>query len=111
MALEPKIQTPLTKILNIPHPIMLAGMGVSAGPPLAAAVTNAGGIGVLGGFSATPERLRELIHELKELLVDKNAPFGVDLLLPKIGGGARKTKYATYIFSLLFVSWCACVRG
>ncbi|KAL2812332.1 2-nitropropane dioxygenase [Aspergillus granulosus] len=93
MALEPKIQTPLTKILNIPHPVMLAGMGVSAGPPLAAAVTNAGGIGVLGGFSATPERLRELIHELKSLLVDKNAPFGVDLLLPKIGGGARKTNY------------------
>ncbi|KAJ0423299.1 2-nitropropane dioxygenase [Aspergillus carlsbadensis] len=93
MALDPKIQTPLTKILNIPHPVMLAGMGVSAGPPLAAAVTNAGGIGVLGGFSATPERLRELIHELKELLVDKDAPFGVDLLLPKIGGGARKTNY------------------
>ncbi|QMW48311.1 hypothetical protein G4B11_011829 [Aspergillus flavus] len=93
MTLEPKIQTPLTKILGIPHPVMLAGMGVSAGPPLAAAVTNAGGIGVLGGFSATPDRLRELIHELKELLVDKNAPFGVDLLIPKIGGGARKTNY------------------
>lgn len=72
---------------------MLAGMGVAAGPRLAAAVTNAGGIGVIGGHGFTPEALRETISDLKALLHDKNAPFGVDLLIPKVGDGARKTKY------------------
>eukprot|EP00471_Norrisiella_sphaerica_P001275 CAMPEP_0184487560 /NCGR_PEP_ID=MMETSP0113_2-20130426/10189_1 /TAXON_ID=91329 /ORGANISM="Norrisiella sphaerica, Strain BC52" /LENGTH=358 /DNA_ID=CAMNT_0026869915 /DNA_START=96 /DNA_END=1172 /DNA_ORIENTATION=- len=87
------IQTPLTKLLGIKYPIMLAGMNVAAGPALAAAVTNAGGLGVIGGVNYTPEMLKETIEELKEDLVDKKAPFGVDLLLPKVGQGARKTNY------------------
>lgn len=66
-------------------------MNVAAGPELAAAVTNAGGIGVIGGVGYTPDFLREQIKELKENLNDKNGPFGVDLLLPKVGEGARKT--------------------
>lgn len=37
--------------------------------------------------------LREQIAELKGYLTDKNAPFGVDLLLPQVGAGARKTNY------------------
>ncbi len=69
-------------------------MNVAAGPKLAAAVTNAGGMGVLGGISYTPDMLRDQIGELKAHLNDKNAPFGVDLLLPQVGGNARKTKYA-----------------
>ena len=68
-------------------------MNVAAGPHLAAAVTNAGGLGVLGGISYTPDMLREQIEELKSHLINKNAPFGVDLLLPQVGGNARKTKY------------------
>lgn len=73
---------------------MLAGMNVAAGPKLAAAVTNAGGLGVIGGVGYTPDMLREQIAELKSFLTDKNAPFGVDLLIPQVGGSARKTKYA-----------------
>ena len=87
-----KIRTTVTDLLNINHPIMLAGMNVAAGPKLAAAVTNAGGIGVIGGLGYTPEMLREQITELKSYLHDKNAPFGVDLLIPQVGGAARKTK-------------------
>lgn len=68
-------------------------MNVAAGPKLAAAVSNAGGLGVIGGVGYTPDMLREQIAELKEALDDKNAPFGVDLLLPQVGGSARKTKY------------------
>jgi len=56
-------------------------------------VTNAGGLGVIGGVGYTPEMLKEQIEELKSYLNDKNAPFGVDLLLPQIGGGARATNY------------------
>ena len=37
--------------------------------------------------------LREQIAELKSYLNDKNAPFGVDLLIPQVGGNARKTNY------------------
>jgi len=85
------ISTPLTKLLGIQHPIILAGMNVAAGPELAAAVTNAGGLGVIGGVGYTPDFLRRQIATLKEGLNDPNAPFGIDLLLPKIGGTARAT--------------------
>jgi len=87
------ISTPLTKLFGIQHPILLAGMNVAAGPELAAAVTNAGGMGVIGGVGYTPEFLKKQIDTLKAHLVDKNAPFGVDLLLPQVGGNARKTNY------------------
>ncbi|TIA71265.1 hypothetical protein E3P84_02870 [Wallemia ichthyophaga] len=87
------LNTALTELLNIKHPVMLAGMNVAAGSKLAAAVTNAGGIGVLGGLGYTPKNLQHQIDELKSSLNDKNAPFGVDLLLPQVGGSARKTNY------------------
>ena len=87
------ITTEFTELLKIQHPIALAGMNVAAGPKLAAAVTNAGGIGVIGGVGYTPEMLKDQIEELKSYLNDKNAPFGVDLLLPKVGEGARATNY------------------
>ncbi|KAF8471297.1 2-nitropropane dioxygenase [Kalaharituber pfeilii] len=87
------ITTELTKLFNIDHPVLLAGMNVAAGPKLAAAVTNAGGLGVIGGVGYSPEMLREQIAELKSFLNDKNAPFGVDLLLPQVGGNARATNY------------------
>jgi NAD(P)H-dependent flavin oxidoreductase YrpB (nitropropane dioxygenase family) len=87
-----QIRTDVTDLFKINHPILLAGMNVAAGPKLAAAVTNAGGLGVLGGINYTPDMLRDQIDELKSHLIDKNAPFGVDLLLPQVGGNARKTK-------------------
>jgi len=87
------ISTPLTELFKIQHPILLAGMNVAAGPELAAAVTNAGGLGVIGGVGYTPKVLRSQIHELKKHLNDKNAPYGVDLLIPQVGGNARKTNY------------------
>ncbi|KDQ60627.1 hypothetical protein JAAARDRAFT_151171 [Jaapia argillacea MUCL 33604] len=90
---EPVFTTPLTKLFGINHPVMLAGMNVAAGPRLAAAVTNAGGIGVIGGVRQSPKILQENINELKSHLEDKSAPFGVDLLIPQLGGQARKTNY------------------
>ncbi|KAG7097551.1 hypothetical protein E1B28_004889 [Marasmius oreades] len=87
------ISTPITELFKITHPVILAGMNVASGPELVAAVTNAGGLGVLGGLGYTPKILRSLIHEIKGYLKDKNAPFGVDLALPQVGGSARKTNY------------------
>jgi len=92
-SLSETISTPLTKLFGIQHPILLAGMNVAAGPELAAAVTNAGGLGVIGGVGYTPDFLRQQIEAVKSALKDKNAPFGVDLLLPQVGGSARKTNY------------------
>ncbi|KAI9446669.1 2-nitropropane dioxygenase [Lactarius indigo] len=83
--------TPLTRLFNINHPVMLAGMNIAAGPRLAAAVTNAGGIGVIGGINYTPRLLREAVDDLRAQLEDKDAPFGIDLAIPQVGGGARKT--------------------
>jgi len=91
MAAQPPISTPLTKLFGIKHPVLLAGMAGAAGPELAAAVTNAGGLGNIGGVGFTPDALRKTIRMLKDDLVDKKAPFGVDLLLPQVGGNARKT--------------------
>ena len=72
---------------------MLAGMGKVAGAPLAAAVSNAGGFGVIGGIGYTSDMLREMLAELKAGLKDPSTPFGVDLLFPQVGGSARKTNY------------------
>jgi len=85
--------TPLTKLFKINHPVMLAGMNVAAGPKLAAAVTNSGGIGVIGGVRQSPKFLQGSIDEIKANLENKDAPFGVDLLIPQVGGNARKTNY------------------
>src|SRR3546814_3332343 len=54
-------------------------MGGASVPALAAAVSNAGGLGVLGAAACSPERLRSWIRETRAL-TDK--PFGVDTLLP-----------------------------
>lgn len=66
-------------ILGIKFPILLAGMGGASVPRLAAAVSNAGGLGVLGAAACSPDQLREWIRETRSL-TDK--PFGVDTLLP-----------------------------
>ncbi|KAL1965932.1 hypothetical protein VTN77DRAFT_5065 [Rasamsonia byssochlamydoides] len=87
------LHTPLCSLLKIQHPILLAGMAKASGAPLAAAVSNAGGLGSIGGLGYTPAQLSEMLTELKSLLRDPNLPFGVDLALPQVGGGARKTNH------------------
>ena len=68
---------------------MLAGMAPASGPELCAAVSNAGGIGTLAAIDLTPRGLRAAIRRIRQLAPGK--PMGVDLLLPKIGQGARAT--------------------
>lgn len=90
MALPATIKSPICDLLKIRHPVLLAGMANIATARLAAAVSNAGGLGVIGGFTMSPDMLRKEIARVKEQLDDKTA-FGIDLLLPQVGGGARKT--------------------
>ena len=57
----PVIETALTRLLGIEHPILLAPMGSAAGGRLAAAVTNAGGLGMVGsGYASTTAIKKEL---------------------------------------------------
>lgn len=93
MASQGPITTPLTTLLGIRHPILLAGMARTSSGPLAAAVTNAGGLGVVGGFGYTPDQLSSIIADMKSHFSSPDLPFGVDLAIPQIGGSARKTNH------------------
>lgn len=74
-----KLHSPVCDILGIEYPIVLAGMGQASCPRLVAAVSEAGGLGVLGAAVCQPDHLRSWIREVRSL-TDK--PFGVDTLLP-----------------------------
>mmetsp|Transcript_73691 Transcript_73691/g.229880 ORF Transcript_73691/g.229880 Transcript_73691/m.229880 type:complete len:353 (-) Transcript_73691:154-1212(-) len=86
------IKTPLTELLGIQHPVMLAGMGSVSSHELVAAVSNAGGIGTFGGVNMTVKTMRQEIKFCKDQL-QPGKKFGVDLLLPQVGGEARKTNH------------------
>ena len=82
---RPTLHTELCDRVGVEYPIISAGMGPVAGTgdpvataELVAAVSNAGGLGVIGGVAYSPDRLREEIQKVRSL-TDK--PFGVDLLL------------------------------
>ncbi|TNY21970.1 hypothetical protein DMC30DRAFT_374926 [Rhodotorula diobovata] len=77
------IETELTKKLGIKRPIVQGGMMWVGLPKLVAAVSNAGGLGLLTGLTAgSPEQLRASIREVRKLT---NKPFGVNLtFLPSI---------------------------
>lgn len=73
------LHTPICDKLGIEYPIFLAGMGGVSLSKLAAAVSNAGGLGIIGAATLNPNQLRDEIRWTKEL-TDK--PFAVDLLAP-----------------------------
>lgn len=75
---------PLCRLLGIRYPICQAGMYQVAYGPLAAAVSNAGGLGVIGSAYMDPARLREEIRIAKS---ETDKPFGVDILFAKVAGG------------------------
>ena len=72
------MKTRITDLLEIEYPIIQGGMAWVAEHKLAAAVSNAGGLGIIGAASAPPEIVREEIKKCKEL-TDK--PFGVNVML------------------------------
>ena len=68
----------LSELLNIKYPIIQGGMANIANAELAAAVSNAGGLGLIASGGLNPEKLREEINKIRTL-TDK--PFGVNLIL------------------------------
>ena len=75
---EKRMQTELTRLLGIQAPIIQGGMAWVAEHTLAAAVSNAGGLGIIGAANAPAEWVREQIRLTKQL-TDK--PFGVNVML------------------------------
>lgn len=78
------MKTRMTELFGIEHPIMLSGMNWLTTPKLAAAVSNAGGLGVLAGSHYDKDGIRNAIKEIKELT---DRPFGINLTL---GVGTRE---------------------
>jgi enoyl-[acyl-carrier protein] reductase II len=73
------LKTPICDLFGIEHPILLAGMGGVSMAPLVAAVSNAGGLGVMGAAALSPDDLRTEIRKTRQLT---KKPFAVDLLAP-----------------------------
>ena len=71
------MQTEITKLLGIEYPIIQGGMAWVAEHHLAAGVSEAGGLGLIGAAAAPAEWVREQIREAKKLT---NKPFGVNIM-------------------------------
>ncbi len=72
------MKTRITELLGIEEPIIQGGMAWVAEHRLAAAVSEAGGLGLIGAASAPPEVVREEIRKVKEIT---KKPFGVNVML------------------------------
>ena len=72
------MQTRITELLNIKYPIFQGGMAWVADGDLAGAVSNAGGLGIIGGGNAPKEVVKANIDKVKSI-TDK--PFGVNIML------------------------------
>ncbi len=80
---RPVLRTPICDLLGIEYPVSLAGMGAGSGgsalAELVAAVSDAGGLGVLGAAGLGPAQIHEQCAKIRSLT---SKPFGVDILLP-----------------------------
>lgn len=94
-------KTALCELLGIEYPILSAGMGINiAGPELTAAVSNAGGCGVLGSGGLPAPLMTAQIRALRAL-TDK--PFGVNIILPMMQEGQVEVALAERVpFIVLF---------
>jgi enoyl-[acyl-carrier protein] reductase II len=72
------IQTPLCDMLGIEHPIIQGGMAWAATAELAAAVSNAGGLGIVGAGNLPPDAIRQQLRLARELT---GRPFGANVPL------------------------------
>jgi NAD(P)H-dependent flavin oxidoreductase YrpB (nitropropane dioxygenase family) len=70
------METALTRLVGVRHPIVQTGMGWVAGPRLVSATANAGALGILASATMTLDRLRDAVREVK---CRTGEPFGVNL--------------------------------
>ncbi|MEV8019077.1 nitronate monooxygenase [Streptomyces sp. NPDC086554] len=70
------METALTRLVGVRHPIVQTGMGWVAGPRLVSATANAGALGILASATMTVDELRSAVREVKSRT---DEPFGVNL--------------------------------
>jgi nitronate monooxygenase len=73
------LRTPICGELGVEYPVLSVGFGMGAGPELAAAVSNAGGFGVLGGLP--PEEIPPVVEATRKL---SERPFGVNVIIAEL---------------------------
>ncbi|MCP3098296.1 nitronate monooxygenase [Myxococcus sp. K15C18031901] len=83
------LHTRLTRALGVHYPFVSAGMAFVALPPLVIAVSEAGGVGMLG---ATPEPAPALRARLRDIQMGTRRPYGVDFILDHAGQGDFTTR-------------------
>jgi enoyl-[acyl-carrier protein] reductase II len=93
MEIDPLFQTPICRRLGIQYPIFQAGMGYVAHAELAAAVSNAGGLGCIGSGSMGSRELREQIRRCRSLT---DRPFGVDILFAEVKADRNEAAVTRY---------------
>lgn len=75
------LHTALCKELGIEFPVLSVGFGMGAGSELVAAVSNAGGFGVLGGDYLPPGQIPRTVEQTRELT---DRPFGVNFIIAEL---------------------------
>ena len=100
------METRITKLLGIKYPILQGGMAWIAESTLAAAVSNAGGVGIIAGGSAPIDYLRDQIRRAKSL-TDK--PFGVNIML--MSPNAEVHTYRSSVYHKVKISLYVCQKA
>jgi len=80
------VETALTRLVGVRHPVVQTGMGWVSGPRLVSATAEAGGLGILGSATMTLPELTAAIEETKRRT---SAPFGVNLRADADDAAAR----------------------
>ncbi|WP_449062959.1 NAD(P)H-dependent flavin oxidoreductase [Planomonospora algeriensis] len=84
--IDQMLDTPLTRLTGVRHPVVQTGMGWVAGPRLVSATADAGGLGILASATMTLDRLAAAVEEVRSRT---DAPFGVNLRADASDAGDR----------------------
>jgi NAD(P)H-dependent flavin oxidoreductase YrpB (nitropropane dioxygenase family) len=96
-----RLHTPVCDLLGIEVPILQAGMAGFTTPELVAAVSNAGGLGIIGGLRMSADQLRNDIRRVRELTT---RPFGVNHVVCLLDNAAFEVTIAQRV-SVLSLAW------
>jgi NAD(P)H-dependent flavin oxidoreductase YrpB (nitropropane dioxygenase family) len=95
------LHTPTCDLLGIDVPVLQAGMSTYTSPELVAAVSNAGGLGIIGGLGRSPDELRAEIRKVRELT---SRPFGVNHVMCRLDPTALQVTLAQRV-PVLSLAW------
>jgi len=96
-----KLRTPVCDLLGIELPILQAGMSTYTTPELVAAVSNAGGLGIIGSLGREPDELRDEINKVRALT---SRPFGVNHVISQLDMATVEVTLELRI-AVLSLSW------